>query len=81
MVWSRRFSDRICHVHLSDNDGRDDLHLGLGRGVVDFRTVLAPLVHVESEVGMTLEVSAEDAQSSRDYLNNLLQTMTAQGPS
>lgn len=78
VVWSRRFADRVCHLHLSDNDGRDDLHLGLGQGVVDFRAVLAPLLRVESALGITLEVSAEDAPASRDYLNNLLQTMSAQ---
>jgi sugar phosphate isomerase/epimerase len=78
-LWSRRFADRICHVHLSDNDGRDDLHWGLGQGVVDFRAALSPLARVESSVGITLEVSAEDAQASRDYLNNLLPTMFPQG--
>ena len=60
-AWSRRFADRICHVHCSDNDGRDDLHLGLGTGVVNFRALLQPLARIGSSAGVTLEVSAEDA--------------------
>lgn len=80
-AWSRRFADRIGHVHVSDNDGRDDLHWGLGKGVVDFRSVLWPLLRLDVPAGITLEVSAEDAQSSRDYLNDLLQTMSLQGQS
>ena len=78
-AWSRRFADRICHVHLSDNDGQNDLHWGLGKGVVDFQSVLYPLQRAGVATGITLEVSADDALSSRDYLNNLLHTMSEQG--
>jgi hypothetical protein len=45
---------------------------------VDFRAVLMPLLRTESAAGITLEVSAEDALASRDYLNDLLQTMSVQ---
>ena len=30
------FRDRIVHMHLSDNDGKSDQHLGLGYGTVDW---------------------------------------------
>jgi len=73
--WVRRFIDRIFHVHLSDNDGRDDLHLGLGEGVVDFRSLIAPLANFGGEVSVTLEVAAEKAVSSRDYLDNLMNSL------
>lgn len=77
-TWARRFLDRICHVHCSDNDGRDDLHLGLGQGIVNFRSILEPLGRFGNDVSVTLEVSAEDAVASRDYLNELIQAITAQ---
>ena len=73
--WSRRFAERISHVHCSDNDGKDDLHWGLGKGVVDFREILKPLVQIGSLATITLEVTADDAQSSQDYLNKLLKTL------
>ncbi|MBN1672743.1 MAG: sugar phosphate isomerase/epimerase [Kiritimatiellae bacterium] len=31
-----RNAERIIHVHLDDNDGRDDLHLPPGAGTIDF---------------------------------------------
>jgi sugar phosphate isomerase/epimerase len=77
-LWSQRFADRICHIHCSDNDGRDDLHLGLGTGVVNFKALLQPLAQIGSSAGVTLEVSAGDAASSRDYLAHLVNTLTGQ---
>jgi sugar phosphate isomerase/epimerase len=29
-------SDRIVHIHASDNDGSDDQHLGVGKGKIDY---------------------------------------------
>jgi sugar phosphate isomerase/epimerase len=29
-------TDKIVHVHASDNDGSDDQHLGIGRGKIDY---------------------------------------------
>ncbi len=38
-----KLGKRIFYVHLSDNDGKTNEHLGLGRGTVDFEGVLAAL--------------------------------------
>jgi sugar phosphate isomerase/epimerase len=70
--WPRRFADRIFHIHCSDNDGHDDLHLGLGSGQVDFRALLEPIAGFGGECSVTLEVSGDDAVVSRDYLDNLV---------
>lgn len=74
-VWPRRFADRICHIHCSDNDGREDLHQRLGTGAVNFRTLFGPLAAVGSPASITLEVPLEDAAASHDYLEQLLQGM------
>ena len=29
-------SDKIVHIHASDNDGSDDQHLGIGQGKIDY---------------------------------------------
>jgi sugar phosphate isomerase/epimerase len=73
--WSKRFCERICHVHCSDNDGKDDLHLSLGSGVVDFRRLLQPLLGIGSLATVTFEVSPEDANDSRKYLDDVLKTL------
>jgi sugar phosphate isomerase/epimerase len=69
------FAERICHVHLSDNDGRDDLHWDLGRGVVDLRTILTPLARIESSATVTFETPLETGEVSRDLFFNMLQSM------
>jgi len=74
--WSRRFADRICHVHLSDNDGRDDLHQGLGQGALDLRAVLEPLVGVQSSAGVTFEVGADDIVASRDRFEEVVRVLS-----
>jgi sugar phosphate isomerase/epimerase len=74
-TWSLTFAERICHVHLSDNDGRDDLHWDLGRGVVDLRTILTPLARIESSATVTFETPLETGEVSRDLFFNMLQSM------
>jgi sugar phosphate isomerase/epimerase len=76
--WSYRFADRICHIHCSDNDGIEDLHLGLGSGIVSFQSSLRPLVKTGGLCSLTLEVGVEDAQNSRDYLNDLVSAMISE---
>jgi sugar phosphate isomerase/epimerase len=38
-----KLGKRIFYVHLSDNDGKTNEHLGLGRGTVDFEGVFLAL--------------------------------------
>lgn len=73
-TWSLNFADRICHLHLSDNDGREDLHWELGRGVVDVRAIVAPLAKQESTASVTFETPLESGEISRDLFFNMLQT-------
>jgi sugar phosphate isomerase/epimerase len=74
--WTKRFADRIFHVHCHDNDGNFDLHRGLGEGVVDFHGALTPLARFDGEIGVTLEVPLEKAAASREYLDRLIVQLT-----
>lgn len=71
--WSHVFAEQIVHVHLSDNDGNEDLHWSLGKGAVDFRGLLLPLLERGARQSVTFEVALADAGASRDYLNKLLE--------
>jgi len=57
---------RLSHVHLSDNNGRDDLHLPLGatRNGIDWRKMISMLRNHPYDGRMTLEVFSPDL----DYL-------------
>ena len=59
------FSDRLCHVHVSDNRGGEaDLHLPLGAGIIDWRGVIRSLKRAGYDSTVTLEVFSRE----REYL-------------
>ncbi|MBS7629846.1 sugar phosphate isomerase/epimerase, partial [Candidatus Bathyarchaeota archaeon] len=54
-----RFSDKIRHVHLSDNDGSGDLHLPIGCGKIDWHETLRCLKRCYDGT-ITLEIFSSD---------------------
>jgi len=60
----KRYPDRLFHIHISDNYGRDDNHLPLGAGMIYFWRVFKELKMMGYDETMTLEVFSRD----RDYL-------------
>jgi sugar phosphate isomerase/epimerase len=56
--------NRIVHVHANDNLGREDNHLPVGAGLIDFHEVLRELKSLGYNDTMTVEVFSRD----RDYL-------------
>ncbi len=67
---------RVGHVHLHDNRGgkgvKDDLHLAIGSGIIDFPSILGALVRGGYDGTMTLELEQEDLRSSLERVKNLL---------
>ena len=58
----RRWGARIGHVHVSDNHGKRDEHLPLGKGTVDWNGVMAALMDTGYDQTITLEVFTEQQQ-------------------
>ena len=54
----KQFSEKIVHMHVSDNDGVNDLHLGIGYGSIDWENV-ARLVK-EAEYGNLIILESTD---------------------
>lgn len=72
----RHFSDRIGHVHLSDNRGVYDDHFPLGAGNIDFRSLANTLVDVGYSGTVTFEVFDSDRNmlvDSRDFWCKLVE--------
>jgi len=69
------FHDRLAHVHLSDNFGkREDLHLPLGAGNIDWRNIISMLKSFGYDGTITLEVFSLDRRYllfSRDKLREI----------
>jgi sugar phosphate isomerase/epimerase len=55
---------RIGHVHANDNFGKEDNHLPIGTGIIDFEKILRELREAQYNETITLEVFSKD----KDYL-------------
>jgi len=62
-----KFSDKIVHVHVSDNDGKYDAHRGIGHGNIDWNAVADALKRINYKGIVVLE--------SVDHVQESLQTM------
>ena len=59
-----RYGYRIGHVHANDNFGKEDNHLPIGAGIIDFERILRELKEAQYDETITLEVFSKD----KDYL-------------
>jgi sugar phosphate isomerase/epimerase len=57
-----QFSDRLAHIHISDNHGRRDDHLPVGHGSVAFHTLIRSLCHLGYDGTFTLEIFSQDRE-------------------
>jgi len=69
------FNDRLVHIHMHDNHGKQDEHLPLGDGKIDFRKVVKLLKEYQYDKTVTFEVftSEADAVRSRKLFQKLWQ--------
>jgi len=66
----KQFSKKLVHMHVSDNDGANDLHMGIGYGSIDWASV-AKLVK-EAEYGNLIMIeSTEHVKESVQVLRKL----------
>jgi sugar phosphate isomerase/epimerase len=64
LAFIERFADRIYHVHANDNLGKEDDHLPIGAGTIEFPKLVKALTAIGYDETITLEVFSKD----RDYL-------------
>ena len=66
----KHFSGKIVHVHVSDNDGTSDSHLGVGYGNIDWESVANMIKEVRYSNVVMLE-SVEHVEESLQTLRRL----------
>jgi sugar phosphate isomerase/epimerase len=62
------FADEIVHMHVSDNDGKEDQHLGIGYGTIDWEIVgnlLREISHDKTVVIESLNHVEESVRKSK----------------
>jgi sugar phosphate isomerase/epimerase len=64
MRFIEAFADRIGHIHVSDNFGKEDNHLPIGSGTIPFTKIVAALKKSGYDGTVTFEVFTPD----REYL-------------
>ena len=70
----KMFSHRLGHIHMSDNKGKRDDHLPVGKGNVPFERIVRTLKAIGYDETITLEIFSEnrkDLVESRDKIETL----------
>jgi sugar phosphate isomerase/epimerase len=74
------YPERIRHVHAHDNCGggspRDDLHLPIGQGTIDFTAILGCLKSCGFDGTITLEVKPDHLRAGSAILQRIWQAAT-----
>jgi sugar phosphate isomerase/epimerase len=71
----KKFGNKIVHLHLSDNKGKDDDHLPLGCGNIEWEKIIKVIKKAKFNRTITLEIFSPDRDYlllSRDKLKNWL---------
>lgn len=70
-----RYAHRIGHVHLHDNFGgdsaKDDLHLPLGEGIIDFESILTKLRLAGYQHNISLELKFPHVKAGRKKIQEI----------
>jgi len=64
------FKCKIVHMHVHDNDGKSDLHLGIGFGNIDWKNVANALERISYNKTVIIE-SVEHVKESKERLKQL----------
>jgi sugar phosphate isomerase/epimerase len=77
------FPDRIRHVHLHDNHGgsgvKDDVHLPIGAGRIDFAAILRELWRAGYDGAFSFEVGLDYVDQSRDAVREIWRAIQTEG--
>ena len=71
----QKIGDKIGHVHISDNHGKKDEHLGVGQGNINFKKFITQLNHAGYDESITFEIFSEntnDLLDSREKISSMV---------
>ena len=68
-AFCKKLGQFIRHVHFSDNRGRDDNHMPLGVGSINWKNAVKSLKSIGYDSTITLEVFCDDAAMFVKYLD------------
>ncbi|HBG5000529.1 TPA: TIM barrel protein [Clostridioides difficile] len=69
-AYVKNLKDKIRLIHLSDNDGINDTHVGIGRGILSEEGI-KEILTLDAEY-LVLEINYEDIEDTISKLNNIV---------
>lgn len=66
-----KFRDKIVHMHVSDNDSKQDSHLGIGKGTIDWQDFAKSVRRIQFR-GIVMIESIQDVRQSLQNLRESL---------
>ena len=71
--YMRTFNEKIHHMHFHDNFGKEDDHINLGEGMINFKKVLAEMKKIKYDKTITIENHSgiDGAVKDMKFLKNL----------
>jgi|GEM_PF-601254 len=70
--WTEGFKNSLRHMHLHNNDGKNDLHTPFPDGIADFCNMLNEVKKLEQDVNIVFEVNGlEDVKQSAEAFSKL----------
>jgi len=69
-IFMDKLGDKIVHMHVSDNDGKQDQHLGIGKGTVNWQDFAKAVKKMQFRSIVMVE-SIQDAKQSLQNLREL----------
>ena len=70
-----KLGERLGHLHFNDNLGKEDTHLPVGAGTIEFEDIIQEIVRIGYDDTLTVEVFSRDrdhVRSSREKIKTLL---------
>ena len=67
--WIEKLGKRIGYVHFHDNHGKDDEHLGLGKGTIPMIDACNALNQLAPQAYWAIEAEDKGITTSLDWLN------------
>lgn len=67
----RRFHKKLKHIHLHDNKGKEDEHLAIGKGKINFKRIIKELKKVRYDGTITLEIFSKNEKDIIKSKNKL----------
>lgn len=68
--WMRAFHRYLVHLHIHDNFGKDDEHLPVGSGKIDWQESFSLLKKYKLDPSVTFEMAPDKLKRSLQYIKN-----------